>query len=515
MDWSVGDDWEAAGLFGCFVDIPAKSDPSKLFIHYDLGGQDCIMGCVSLWQLAKKSAVVDRQATERLRCRRRAEGVTRRRLKRVAMKSSESYPILLESLQEVRGQWRRNKILEGALLTLAGVAVVTAVLVAVDNWFQPDAVGRVLLAVVLWGGLIAALLGLVVRRFLEDRRDDFFAALVERQHPELHNQLINALQLGRGNQHGFSPGLIQAIVHDAGKATADMDMSDSIDRRPAKRAAGLALIGLLVVGGYAVAFPPEFGTGLARVLLPISDIAPYTRTHIKSVDPGKAVTRVPEGQSLPVEVRVDGVIPTSRHLIPPRRRRRLERRRHVCRGIGRRVSRYARSRDRVVRLLHRRRRCSFTDVPRRGGQAAARREPYADVHLSGLSRQTGGTHHRLRRRRGRHRGHDGCPGTEGNQAAHPRRIAASWRRTTRARKAGRRPHLGLLLRRLGADCSSGAGHYRTTPDCSDDVPPAHGRRRQHAERYGEPADHGVCRTCRRKWCCTTTARVPAPTPRRR
>ena len=93
---------------------------------------------------------------------------------------------------------------------------------------MPGAVGRLLLAAVLWGGLIAALLGLVVRRFLEDRRDDFFAALVERQHPELHNQLINALQLGRGNQQGFSPGLIQAIVYDAGKATADMDMSDSL-----------------------------------------------------------------------------------------------------------------------------------------------------------------------------------------------------------------------------------------------------------------------------------------------
>jgi hypothetical protein len=227
------------------------------------------------------------------------------------MKSSESYPLLLETLQDVRGQWRRNKILEGALLAFAGAAVVVAALVAVDNWFQPGAVGRLLLAAVLWGGLIAALLALVVRRFLEDRRDDFFAALVERQHPELRNQLINALQLGRGDQHGFSPGLIQAIVHDAGKATADMDMSDSIDRRPARRAAWIALAGLLVVGGYAVAFPPEFGASLFRVLLPISDIAPYTRTHIKSVDPGKAVTRVPEGQSLTVEVRVDGVIPAA------------------------------------------------------------------------------------------------------------------------------------------------------------------------------------------------------------
>ncbi len=65
-----------------------------------------------------------------------------------------------------------------------------------------------------------------------------------------------------------------------------MDMSDSIDRRPAKRAAVFALVGLLVVAGYAAAFPPEFGTGFIRVLLPFADQAPYTRTHIKSVEPG-------------------------------------------------------------------------------------------------------------------------------------------------------------------------------------------------------------------------------------
>ncbi len=161
------------------------------------------------------------------------------------------------------------------------------------------------------GALIVALLGLVVRRFLEDRRDDFFVALVEERHPELNNKLINALQLGRGNQSGFSPGLIQSIIHDAGRASADMDLSDSINRRPAKRAAVLALIGLLLMGGYATAFTPEFGAGFARILLPISDIAPYTRTNIKSVDPGKALTRVPEGQNLTVEARVDGVIPAT------------------------------------------------------------------------------------------------------------------------------------------------------------------------------------------------------------
>jgi hypothetical protein len=233
------------------------------------------------------------------------------------MKTTESYPLLLEALHEVRAQWRRNKILEGSLLATAGAAVVLTALVAADNLWQPGPGGRMLLAALLWGGLAAALLGLVVRRFLEDRRDDFFAALVEQKHPELRNQLINALQLGRGEQRGFSPGLISAIVADAGKAAADMDMNDSIDRRPAWRAAGIALAGLVIVAGYAAAFPPEFGTGFLRILAPVGDIPPYTRTRIKSVEPG--ATRVPEGRSFTAEAKVEGVIPDKAHLF-----RRLE-----------------------------------------------------------------------------------------------------------------------------------------------------------------------------------------------
>ena len=55
------------------------------------------------------------------------------------------------------------------------------------------------------------------------------AALAERNHPELHNRLINALQLGRVHEPGFSRDLVDAIVRDADRATADMELADSVD----------------------------------------------------------------------------------------------------------------------------------------------------------------------------------------------------------------------------------------------------------------------------------------------
>lgn len=47
FDLKVQDDWVDATIFGKFVELLKESDPSKLYIYYDLGGQDCIIGCVT------------------------------------------------------------------------------------------------------------------------------------------------------------------------------------------------------------------------------------------------------------------------------------------------------------------------------------------------------------------------------------------------------------------------------------------------------------------------------------
>src|SRR4051812_13114089 len=113
------------------------------------------------------------------------------------MSTTQDFPRLMSALDDLRRRWRARKVAEGALLAAAGVAGVLVLAVAADNLIKPGTAGRSLLALALWGTLGVSLLVLVVRRWLEDRRDDYFAALVERRYPELRNQLINALQLGR------------------------------------------------------------------------------------------------------------------------------------------------------------------------------------------------------------------------------------------------------------------------------------------------------------------------------
>ncbi len=33
-------------MFGHFIRLLAEKDPSKIYFYYDLGGQDCIIGCL-------------------------------------------------------------------------------------------------------------------------------------------------------------------------------------------------------------------------------------------------------------------------------------------------------------------------------------------------------------------------------------------------------------------------------------------------------------------------------------
>jgi len=229
------------------------------------------------------------------------------------MSTMEAYPRLVETLGDLRRQWRFQKIVEGILLAFAGVAAVLVAVVAADNLLKLETGGRLVLALVLWGVLGVSLVALVLRRFLEDRRDDFFAALVEQKNPELRNLLINALQLGRGHHQGCSPGLIAAIVNDATRATADLDMAGSVDSRPARRA-GLAALGVAaVLGGYAVLLGPWFGNGLTRVFLPAADIPAYTATRVESLKPGN--TRVAEGTTVVVEAKIAGVVPNEVQLL--------------------------------------------------------------------------------------------------------------------------------------------------------------------------------------------------------
>ena len=226
------------------------------------------------------------------------------------MSATGAYPRLVDAMDELRRAWRQRQLLEAGLLIAAAVTGVLVLAIAADNLIKFGVAGRVVLFALLVGSGCLLVVSLLAKRWLEQRRDDFFAALVEKRFPDLDNRLINALQLGRGTEPG-SPRIVEAIVADASEMTYEIDMSDSLDWQPVRRAmiCGGVVLGALVL--YAVLGGERFANGLSRVLLPMAQIDPYTATIIdaNSIRPREGANHFAEETDVRFSVDLRGVIP--------------------------------------------------------------------------------------------------------------------------------------------------------------------------------------------------------------
>lgn len=59
IDFEVNDDWVDPSVFSHFIRLLAQDDPSKIYLYHDVGGQDCVIACVTRDQFAalKKAGV--------------------------------------------------------------------------------------------------------------------------------------------------------------------------------------------------------------------------------------------------------------------------------------------------------------------------------------------------------------------------------------------------------------------------------------------------------------------------
>ncbi len=166
---------------------------------------------------------------------------------------------------------RRRLVLEvwlhgvGRVLLATGLWLLAAFLI---DWVLhvPAAVRSVHLAV-----LVALPIGVAWRelfrrlRCIPDR--DGLAVLLERAHPELHELLVSAVQLGRRTgQDGADPQLIAAVVREAEERAAGLDLRGVTDPRPARRTFGLgAITSALVAVVFFVLLPAAARVFFARI----------------------------------------------------------------------------------------------------------------------------------------------------------------------------------------------------------------------------------------------------------
>jgi hypothetical protein len=225
---------------------------------------------------------------------------------------TQAYTLILDAIHETRQTWRFRRVAEGLLITAAATGLVLLLATLIDQVLAPGQLGRVVLASAFWCVAVTLAWRFVGSVLSQRHSDDYFAALLE-QRAGMHNRLINALQLGRGG--AAAPALVEAIVNDGVAAVENVEPGRAVASPLLARAAtalGVVLLAAMVyllVGGAAAT------TSLARVLLPLAEIAPFTHTWVELMSPDRDRVRLLEGSPLTVEAQLRGVVADSAELV--------------------------------------------------------------------------------------------------------------------------------------------------------------------------------------------------------
>jgi len=212
--------------------------------------------------------------------------------------------------RKLRAAWRRQRRFHNTrglchmLLWLAALLVVDFL---VDWLFLLPGYGRVILLAV---NLVA--LGVVFYRawWRHLRRYDpvRVALQVERRHPELKSLLVSYVQFGRGLHGGenMSLELVEACRRLAIAATAPINFREIVNFRDLARVGVFSAVVVLACGGMSLNWAEFSATLFYRLLNPTAAVTYPTRTHITEIT-GDAT--IPEGASLTLEARCEGLVP--------------------------------------------------------------------------------------------------------------------------------------------------------------------------------------------------------------
>ncbi|MBD3298265.1 MAG: DUF4175 family protein [candidate division Zixibacteria bacterium] len=198
---------------------------------------------------------------------------------------------------------------------LAGISLAFVALTLVMALAVPSVTLRVAIIGLIGAGILGVLVYSVLKTTVLAPKPTHLALAVEREHPELKNRLIAALQLAnhaRNNPEHYSLALVDLTVRQATELCRDYDFNHALDRERVKRSARWAGIGLgaaLIIG---LLFPGLTMRSFEAYSNPTTDFAPPIPYGLQ-VEPGSVeavkfddfkITARVNGQDLPRTVTI-------------------------------------------------------------------------------------------------------------------------------------------------------------------------------------------------------------------
>lgn len=226
------------------------------------------------------------------------------------MHQTESYIEISGRIDSLRRCVRRLFLLEGLAKTLLVGIGLSAATFLID-WLIPDIPGAIRL---LFLSASLVLLAFAVFNYIAfplrtPISNDDIAIHLEKAFPHLNGRLISSIQLPRQHpryRNFNSPSLISALLSETAEVSKNIDFSKALTYKSIFKYGTLAVTAVALTITFILTSPNLVGIWLAR-LVGRDDVSWPRRTFIEVTPPPQ---RLAVGQSLPIEARIHGVIPS-------------------------------------------------------------------------------------------------------------------------------------------------------------------------------------------------------------
>ena len=220
------------------------------------------------------------------------------------MAAREGYTELQARVLAARRVWKRTLFWTGCAIAIVGLIAILAGAAIVDLLMPLPSGVRIALLI----GVIGAVGYLLYRHLIQPLRAKLtphdVALNVERQHQDLEDRLVSALQFGEvETEDPIQSHLLQRLVTDAVERTEGIDFKATVDKSKKRKHVGIVFAALAGCALLALIFPTELNTSLNRLLSPWEKTEPVFTTKL-TVEPGNA--RILRGRSVAINLEVTG-----------------------------------------------------------------------------------------------------------------------------------------------------------------------------------------------------------------
>ena len=225
--------------------------------------------------------------------------------------SVELDPIIAQKLEDFRRRRRNLIFLRGvctAIVTLLGVFSTIAIADYLTQARMPDQL-RTVLSYSGYAIVIVAVWRTCVRLMIELPNRRKLARLIEQAAPELREDLLSAVELGREDGMERDSEIFRKLVQqDVSSRVKSLDMTSTLPltrlRRWLQATAGLIALTLILL--YNPDFGGKFQRAIGRALLPGANIAAVTDIEVTILTPGEEIKVTPKSEPLRFLVAVSG-----------------------------------------------------------------------------------------------------------------------------------------------------------------------------------------------------------------